>query len=118
MDLRVGGTYHYSMKMNGTEMWGKFTYREITPPQKLVFVSGFSDAKGGITRHPFNQAWPLQMLSTITFSEPAKGKTKVAIYWTPLNANAEELKAFADNMASMTQGWTGTLDCCAEFLKG
>ncbi len=33
MDLRVGGGYHYGMKApDGAAMWGKFVFREITPP--------------------------------------------------------------------------------------
>jgi uncharacterized protein YndB with AHSA1/START domain len=42
MDLRVGGTYHYGMTApNGTLMWGLFTYREIVPQEKLVFINSF-----------------------------------------------------------------------------
>src|ERR1700679_363040 len=70
MDLRPGGEFHYSMfTPDGTEMWGKLIYRDIEPPKKLVYVTAFSDAKGGITRHPFHPAWPLELLSTITFEE-------------------------------------------------
>ena len=44
--FRVGGTYHYSLKApEGTPMWGKFTFREIIPQQKLVFISSFSDTR-------------------------------------------------------------------------
>ena len=46
MDLRVGGTYHYGMTApNGASMWGLFTYREIVPQDKLIFVNSFSDEK-------------------------------------------------------------------------
>jgi uncharacterized protein YndB with AHSA1/START domain len=51
MDLRVGGTYHYGMRApDRNVMWGKFAYREVTPPRRLVFINSFSDEKGGITR--------------------------------------------------------------------
>ena len=53
MDLRVGGTYHYGMQTpDGKAMWGKFVYREITPPERLVFINSFSDEAGSVTRHP------------------------------------------------------------------
>ena len=62
MDLRVGGTYHYGMKApDGSAMWGKFVYREIVPPEKLVFINSFSDENGGVTRHPMTPSWPLQI---------------------------------------------------------
>jgi uncharacterized protein YndB with AHSA1/START domain len=51
MDLRPGGSYHYAMRTpDGNTMWGKFVYREITPPSRMVFVSSFSDEAGGVTR--------------------------------------------------------------------
>ncbi len=116
LDLRPGGTYHYSMRgPDGKDMWGKFTYREITAPEKLVFVSCFSDEKGGITRHPLSPNWPRETLSTITFAE-AGGKTTVTIRWTPLNATDEERKTFIEGMAGMNQGWGGTLDQLEAFL--
>src|SRR5512144_2204074 len=82
MDLRPGGTYHYGMQApDGKAMWGKFTYREIAPPSKLVFINSFSDEKGGITRHPMAPPWPLQLLSTFTFEDEPGGKTKFTIRW-------------------------------------
>jgi uncharacterized protein YndB with AHSA1/START domain len=117
MDLRVGGIYHYSMLYNGFEMWGKFTYREITAPARLIFVNSFSDAGGNITRHPMSPNWPREMLSTITFEEEGD-KTKVTVRWTPLNATDIEIKTFAEGLPSMNQGWGGTLDQLETFLAG
>src|SRR6266545_2230370 len=65
MDLRPGGTYHYGMKApDGSRMWGKFVYREIVRPERIVFVNFFSDESGNITRHPMSPTWPREMLST------------------------------------------------------
>ena len=51
VDLRPGGTFLYGMTApDGTEMWGKFVYREIKAPEKLVFVVSFSDPQAGVTR--------------------------------------------------------------------
>ena len=64
LDFRPGGSFHYSMRTpDGKEMWGKFVYREIVAPEKIVLVNSFSDAGGGLTRHPFSPAWPLEMLT-------------------------------------------------------
>lgn len=117
MDLRVGGTYHYGMETpDGKVMWGKFTYREVTPQERLVFINSFSDEKGGLTRHPLSPSWPLEMLSTFTFEEQPGGKTKFTIRWSPYNAAAEEQKTFDAGHGSMTQGWGGTLDQLAAYL--
>ena len=118
MDLRPGGTYHYGMKVpNGSVMWGKFAYREIEVPKRLVFINSFSDPKGGVTRHPWSPNWPLQMLSTVTFEEQPGGKTKVTVEWTPADGSSElERKTFDEGRASMTQGWGGTMENLETYL--
>jgi len=116
MDLRPGGSYHYAMRTpDGNTMWGKFVYREITPPSHMVFVSSFSDEAGGVTRHPMAPNWPLEMLSTFLFEEES-GKTRFTVRWSPLNATEEERATFAAGHASMQQGWGGTLDKLAAYL--
>ncbi len=116
MDLRPGGVYHYCIRSpDGHDMWGKFVYREIVKPERFVFVNSFSNEKGDIARHPTNPAWPLEMLSTITFTEQA-GKTTVTVRWAPLNATEEERKTFETGFDSMQKGWSGTMDQLAEYL--
>ena len=116
-DLRPGGVYHYGMRTaDGNAMWGKWIYREVVKPERLVFVVSFSDEKGGITRHPLAADWPLEMLSTVTFEE-RQGKTTVTVRWSALNATEAERKAFAARRDGMKQGWTGTFDQLEAYLK-
>jgi uncharacterized protein YndB with AHSA1/START domain len=116
LDFRPGGMLHYCLESaDGTEMWGKFVYREIVKPERLVFVNSFSDEDGNITRHPFSPTWPLEMLSTITFTEE-KGRTTVTIYWVPLNPTESERKTFEGARDGMKQGWSGTFEQLAEYL--
>ena len=115
-DLRPDGTYHYGMKMpDGSMIWGKWVYREVVKPERLVFVNSFSDENGGTTRHPMAEDWPLEWLSTITFTEE-DGKTTVNVHWVPLNATDVERATFDAGHASMTGGWTGTLDKLDAYL--
>lgn len=116
LDLRSGGTFLYRIASpTGVEMWGKFQFREVAPPERLVFVNSFSDESGGITRHPMAPTWPLTMLTTVTFAE-RDGKTMITIRWTPLNASAEERKTFDEGRASMNAGWTGTFERLEAYL--
>jgi uncharacterized protein YndB with AHSA1/START domain len=116
MDFRPGGNYHYCIHTpDGHDMWGKFVYREIVKPKRIVFVNSFSDENGSLARHPMSPTWPLEMLSTITFTEHA-GKTNVTVSWVPLNATEEERKTFEGGFDSMRKGWTGTLDQLADYL--
>jgi uncharacterized protein YndB with AHSA1/START domain len=116
MDFRVGGTYHCCMRSpEGVDVWGKFVYREIVEPERIVFVNSFSDEDGGMARHPLVPTWPLEVLSTFTFAEK-KGKTLFTIQWTPINPANEERKTFEEGTAGMNKGWTGTLDQLTDFL--
>jgi uncharacterized protein YndB with AHSA1/START domain len=116
-DFRVGGTYHYGLRSpDGMEIWGKWVYRDIAPPERFTFVQTFSDENGGVTRHPMAPTWPREMLSTIEFVE-RDGKTVVVVRWSPLDASEEELATFKAGMASMNQGWSGTFERLESHLK-
>ena len=118
VDLRPGGVMHYGMKApDGSDMWGKFTYREIKAPEKLVFIVSFSDPNGGVTRHPWSPNWPLETLSTVSFEEQG-GKTKLTVQWLPHDSATElERKTFDEGRDGMKQGWGGTMDQFADYLK-
>ena len=111
MDFKVGGFYHYGMRApDGAPMWGKFVYREIVRPERIVFINSFSDENGGVTRHPMAPDWPLQMITTFTFEDLGGGKTRFTTTSTAFDATEAERAVFDANHDSMTQGWTGTLD--------
>jgi uncharacterized protein YndB with AHSA1/START domain len=117
VDLRPGGVMHYGLRSpDGDDMWGKFVYREIVKSEKLVFVVSFSDEKGGITRHPMSPNWPREILSTVTFAEQHHG-TLITVRWIPTNATELERKTFEDGRDGMRQGWGGTFDQFADYLK-
>jgi uncharacterized protein YndB with AHSA1/START domain len=101
---------------DGTVMWGKFVYREVVPPEKLVFISSFSDENGGLSRHPMAPTWPLEMFSVFSFEEQPGGKTKFTVRWSPHNATEEERKTFEAGRAGMNQGWSGTLEQLEAYL--
>lgn len=116
LDFRPGGTFHYCLRPSaGSEMWGKFVYREITPPGRIVMVNSFSDEDGRLNRHPASETWPLEMLTTVTFTEE-KGKTTVTVRWSPINPTPEERKTFDSSHDGMRQGWNGTFAQLEEYL--
>jgi len=116
LDFRPGGTFHYCLRSSDEkEMWGKFIYREIVAPERIVLVNSFSDEKGNLTRHPSSPTWPMEMLTTTTFTEE-KGKTTVTVRWIPLNPTDDERKTFEGARDGMRQGWTGTFDHLSDYL--
>jgi len=116
LDLRPGGVFHYGMKApQGGEMWGKWVFREVEPPERLAFVASFSDAQCGTGRHPLSTEWPLEVLSVVTFTENA-GKTTITMRSHPIHATETERKTFDAAHEGMRAGWGGTFDQLVEFL--
>jgi len=115
-DLRPGGEFHYCLRTpTGFEMWGKWTFVDIVEPTRLSMIITFSDAQGGLTRHPMSAAWPLQTLSTTTFADVG-GKTLITIQWEPYQSDADEIAAFTAGHAAMAQGCNGTFEQLDAYL--
>lgn len=119
LDVRPGGMFHYVLSFEqGDEMWARFVYREVAPPERLIYVSGFSDAEGGLTRAPFPEirdTFPLEILNALTFTE-SNGRTSLSLRAHPLNATAAEQATFSGMFGSMQQGFGGTFEVLAEYL--
>jgi len=116
MDVRPGGTFLGSQTSpEGHVMWGTFEYREVTPPEKLVFVNSFSDENGNVIRAPFNENWPLRILNTLTFEDEG-GKTRLTMRGTPLDATPAELQTFQSAHSMLQQGFKGTFEQLDEYL--
>lgn len=117
LELKVGGVYHYGLKTPDVgEMWGKWVFREIEKPSRLVWDLSFTDAEGHNTvRHPYCETWPLDMTTTLVFAEQ-DGKTTLTLSMVAVNANEIERKTFEEGMVSLEQGWGGTLEQLTEFL--
>ena len=116
LDLRVGGTFLYGLQApDGSMMWGKWVFQEITPPERIVVLSSFSDEQAGVTKHPMAPEWPLRTLSTTTFAE-ADGGTLVTVHWQPHEATELERTTFVAGFQSMTGGWGGTFERLDAYL--
>ena len=110
LDLKPGGLFHYRLASpQGQEMWGRMVFREIVPKERLVFLNSFSDESGGLTHHPLQEGWPLQIHTTITFAEE-NGKTTVTVTGVPYDASESECETFEKGADSLQAGWTGTLE--------
>ncbi len=116
MDFRPGGQFHYCMRLpNGPEMWGKFLYREIEAPRRIVFINAFSNAAGELTRHPMAPSWPLEVINELAL-EAQDGRTVLTLSGRPHNATLIEQQTFSAGFESMRMGFGGTLDQLKAYL--
>jgi uncharacterized protein YndB with AHSA1/START domain len=117
LDFRPAGDFHYRMSFpGGHEMWGRFIYREIVPPERLVWVNTFSDPDGNLVRAPFpDVVLPLEILNTVTLTEQ-DGTTVLHLTSVPIDESAEERAGFEGLLDSMREGFTGTWDQLEAYL--
>ena len=116
LELRPGGTFLFCHRSSeGHEMWGKWIYREIVAPERLVVVSSFTDKNGNPSRHPFNPNWPLELLTRSTFTEQS-GRTTLTVRMVPTNATDSEYETFLDGFKFMEEGFTGTFEKLDKYL--
>lgn len=116
MDLKPQGIFHYCMTTpDGTELWGKWIFRDIAQPEKLTLIQSFSNAEGGLGSHPMVPVWPKHTLSTMTLTE-IDNKTELLLEWQTYEATAEEIEAFNNAFDSMTQGWGSTFENLESYL--
>ena len=106
-DARPGG--HYLMEVrdsgNGGTYWGQGVYREVTPPEKLVFTWAWTqDKPDGTSLHPHDP----ETLVTVEFF--ARGdRTEVVLTHTLFGSTAVR--------DSTDQGWNGCFDMLEKALQ-
>jgi uncharacterized protein YndB with AHSA1/START domain len=81
-----------------SELAPPVAFREIVPPERLVWVQSSSDEAG-----------PRELLSTLTLTE-REGKTTVQIEQAPIRPTEAEIRAFDAGRGGLQERWSGTLD--------
>ena len=116
-DIRPGGYNHASMTTpDGSKMYAKFVFREVSPVDRIVYIHSFADDKGNQILHEMAPDWPLELLTTIVFKD-LNEQTEVTLTWIPNKATDQEDAVFAKNLDSCRGGWTGTFNVLGEYLK-
>ena len=104
MDVRPGGALRIVMRgPDGAEYPMTGIYREIAPPERLVFTNIAVDGEGKTL---------LEGLTTVTFAEYAGGKTRLSV-----ETRAVARVDYASRMLEgMETGWTQTIDRLGEHV--
>lgn len=117
LELAPKGIFHYSIALpDGQKMWGRFIYRHIAAPERLIFVSSFSNEEGAITPAPFSVTWPQEILNIITL-EVEGDKTLLTLRGCAINATPAAEQTFTDGFASIRRGFAGTFDQLEAYLQ-
>lgn len=115
-DLRPGGLFVYSMTApDGSESFGRWLFEEITPPERIVWRNAFADAHGNAIPAPFDPAFPVEILCTVSFSEDGAG-TRLNLFGRPAGRSDTEREAYRALHDSMRQGFGATFDQLDAYL--
>jgi uncharacterized protein YndB with AHSA1/START domain len=98
-DVRVDGTFRFGVRSpENTEHWAHGTYREIVPPERLVFTTAWEHPDGS-PKH--------ETVVTLTFAEQGE-KTKLTLKQTQFESvTSRDLHR---------GGWSSTFDLLEEYL--
>jgi len=111
IDFRVGGRYHFCMRSpDGQDFWSTGEYREITPPERLVFTDSFADAQGNVVPPAYygmGDDFPEELVVTVTL-EALDGKTRMTMRHKNIPAG--------EHREGALQGWNESFDKLAESL--
>ena len=117
VDLRPNEMLLYKQTSSeGQVIWGKYVYKEIVEPDKLVFTNSFSDEEGRTVRAPFYSSWPLEIMNTLTFQNQGD-KTTLTIRGIPVTICEEELDTFKNKHEGIKQTFAESFDQLDTYLK-
>jgi uncharacterized protein YndB with AHSA1/START domain len=104
MDVRPGGVLRIVMRApDGAEYPMTGVFREIVPPERLVFTNLAIDRQGKVL---------LEGLTIVTFADHAGGKTKLTV-----ESRAVARVDYATRMLEgMEAGWTQSIDRLGEHV--
>lgn len=111
IDLRVGGKYHSCMRSpDGQDFWSAGVYKEITPPERLVYTDSFADAEGNIVPAAYYGMpdMALEMVVTVTLVEQ-DGKTLMTLVHDGMPADGQD--------AGAKEGWSQSFDKLAAVVE-
>lgn len=105
MDLRPGGRFVWVMRdPDGHDYYTVGEYREIDPPNRLVYTDSFGDAEGNVispTAYGMGEDFPETTVVTVTF-EDLGGRTRLRI--------ASDQAVPGDMWEMASSGWATSLD--------
>lgn len=101
-DLRIGGSWRACLRSpkTGTDLWQGGVYREIVPPERLVFTFKWDESH--------EDGPPVDTVVTVVLSETADGRTQMD--FTHAGLKSEQ------SLTGHEHGWTSTLNRLEAFL--
>jgi uncharacterized protein YndB with AHSA1/START domain len=111
IDIRPGGSFHSCIRNpRFKDCWAIGTYREVVPPERIVFSMAVADANGQrvtAVQAGMDPEWPAETLVTVTFTADGD-RTKLTLHQTVLETIAKRTGAYPS--------WIAMFDRLAETV--
>lgn len=118
--FKPGGVFHYAFILpDNSKIWGKFHYKEIEAPNRIIFTNSFSDDKGCTLTAPeniFGLNWPLKVAHNLTLSQNNQGATRLELEVYTEEATPEEQESFEKNLENIQRVFENFFDRLEHFL--
>ena len=102
--LEPEGVWLNEMRMGGGSNYQKMIFKEVAPPEKLVWHHCSADEDWKIAANPMMPDWPRVLLTTVTFEDQGD-QTNVRLSQIPMDATDAEIACFAKMKDGMAGGW-------------
>jgi uncharacterized protein YndB with AHSA1/START domain len=97
-EFKSGGVFQHCVKTDsGYLCHCKGIYLEIIPEEKIIYSIGFCDEAGNSltsSEAGIHNGWPDEIVTTLTFEDIGKGKTKLTLHQSVYEALAKETGAY------------------------
>ena len=115
LDLAPGGLCLVEMRWGENAHFQRIEYKEVVPPERLVWRHFVSDEDWKAIPNPMMADWPRVLLTTVTFEDLGDG-TRMRFTWVPEGASDAEIACFSGALGGLDQGWGKGMDLLAEVL--
>jgi uncharacterized protein YndB with AHSA1/START domain len=115
LDLTPDGLWLAEMKWGDNARYERIEYKEVDPPERLVWLQSMADADFNATANSMMPDWPRVLHTVVTFEEIGD-KTKLRLVWTPYEATEAELACFAGALANLDKGWGAGMAILEQLL--
>ncbi len=113
---RADGRIRYSMGSGDFMMFGRFTFEEVAPSERLVIIDARVDASGDVLT---DDGFPAELRYEVMFAEAGGGgRTTVSLRVTPRDADGPAQAAFEAHMDSLGGGFRGAFEKLDAYLRG
>ncbi len=114
-DLATEGAWKNEMRIGDNSDYQMMVFKEVTPPERLVWHHFSTDADWNVISNPMMPDWPRVLLTTVEL-QAQDGKTNLRFSQVPHESSQAEIACFESMIDGMSGGWGKGFEVMDEIL--